>query len=324
MKNYFIIVGLSILFFACEKQEIPVSAPVPGDVIVKQVEMGSDYALKLFFSLKNNEVVSQLPKIIYDLSFESSDEGWNVLINSGKIMKVAFYEGADFPDVLNTNEANWKWDSWTGNMDSTAIGDWRSANGIYLIDRGYNELGEFQGFSKLKIDSVDVNNFYIRSSDLNGDNILNSIIPKIKRLSFTPFSLDQGHEFVSTLWPDKEDWDIVFTSYTYVYYDLEEITPYQVTGVLINPHNVRAIREDSVLFEDIDLEYASEISLINKLDVIGFDWKFYNFDEGFYSVLSDQSYIIQDVEGVFYKLRFVDFYDDSGVKGAPKFEFQKL
>ncbi len=324
MKNYFLLFSLSILFFACEKQEIPVSAPVPGDVIVKQVEMGGDYSLKLFFSLKNNEVVSEFPKVIYDLSFESSDEGWNVLINSGKIMKVAFYEGADFPDELNENLAEWKWDSWTGNMDSTAIGDWRSTDGIYLIDRGYNELGEFQGFSKLSIDSVDVNNFYIRSSNLNGDNILNSTVPKLKRLNYTPFSFEQGHEYVSTLSPDKEDWDIVFTSYTYVYYDLDEITPYQVTGVLLNPHNVRAIEEDNVLFEDIDLEYASEISLVNKLDVIGFDWKYYNFEEGYYSVLSDQNYIIQDVEGVFYKLRFVDFYDDNGVKGAPKFEFQKL
>ena len=174
------------------------------------------------------------------------------------------------------------------------------------------------------MDSVDATHFYIRSSGLNGDNILNTSIPKLKHLNFTDYSIDEGHEYISSLTPDKEDWDIVFTSYTYVYYDLEEITPYLVTGVLLNPHKVKAIEVEGVLFEDIDLEYASELTLVNSLDIIGFDWKFYNFDEGYYSVLSNQSYVIQDVEGIYYKLRFVDFYDDAGVKGAPKFEFQKL
>jgi len=30
------------------------------------------------------------------------------------------------------------------------------------------------------------------------------------------------------------------------------------------------------------------------------------------------------VNGRYYKLRFVDYYDENGVKGAPKFELQEL
>ena len=34
--------------------------------------------------------------------------------------------------------------------------------------------------------------------------------------------------------------------------------------------------------------------------------------------------VSRDAKGFYYKLRFIDFYDDHGNKGNPKFEFQKF
>jgi len=36
------------------------------------------------------------------------------------------------------------------------------------------------------------------------------------------------------------------------------------------------------------------------------------------------NYVIRDRDGFFYKLRFIDFSNDMGEKGYPKFEFVRL
>lgn len=324
MRNYILLFTIIGLFLqSCEKKEIPIPVPPPGDLTIQQIEMGGYYKNQLFYSLKNNEVVSQNIKTIWDLSFESSDEGWHVLLNSSKLMAAYFYEERSFSDELNLDEASWTWDTQSGSLDSTAIGDWRNLEGIYVIDRGYNHVGTHKGYKKLQLISSNSQTFEIRYASLNGDEEMTLTVNKDKTLNYTPFSFEPGSEFPEVM-PDKNTWDLEFTQYTFIYYDLEEITPYLVVGVLLNRNNVKAILKTDINFEDIDLDYATQIEYSNAIDAIGHDWKYYNFDEGFYSVLSEKSYVIIDIEGVYYKLHFIDFYTETGEKGAPKFEFQKL
>lgn len=315
-----IVIG-SILFASCEKKEIPVQPRVPGDVTINQVNMGSAYGDQIYYRLNDNSIVSINDRSIWDLSFESSDEGWHVLINSSKAMKVSFFEGADFQDAVSLANVSWEYDASTGNLDSTAIGDWRAADGIYVIDRGYSAAGSLLGNKKFTVNDVNEQFFTIEYSDLNGENIQIIEVQKNKELNFTQFSFDNG---LAQVEPEKTTWDFLFTQYTYVFYEFEEVIPYQVTGVLLNPHNVQALLVEDILFEDIDLEYASSVTLKDQWDAIGFNWKNYNLDEGYYVIYYDQVYIIKDVEGIYYKLHFTDFYTESGEKGAPKFEFQKL
>lgn len=322
MRVYFLLlISISAILFSCEKQEIPLPPRVPGDVSISQVNMGSEYSDQIYYSLKDDEVVSQNLKSIWDLSFETSDDGWHILINSSKGMKVAFYENATFEDDLVLADAVWKYDASTGNLDSTAIGDWREVNGIYLVDRGYDHLGNFQGNQKFTVIDVNAEFFTIKFSQLDGSSTQSIEIPKNKSLNYTQFSFD--NEVVSVE-PDKYTWDLLFTQYTYVFYEFEEVIPYQVTGVLINPNSVMATMEDNLSFDDIDLEFALNSTLNSNRDAIGYDWKYYKLDEGYYVIYLNQIYIIKDVDDVYYKLHFTDFYSDSGVKGSPKFEFQKL
>jgi hypothetical protein len=312
---------VSFAFISCEKEEIPVPKRGAGDVTISQVDMGSDYRDQIYYRLDDNSVVSSNVRTIWDLSFESSDEGWHILVNSSKTMKVAFFEGASFEDELNLTNATWEYDASTGNLDSTAVGDWRSANGIYVIDRGYSLVGVHIGYLKFSVQDVDINTFHFQFSTMGGTNIQSAEVSKNKNLNFTQFSFETGVVNVS---PNKNDWDLLFTQYTYVFYDLEEVTPYQVTGVLMNRNNVTAVREDNVPFEDIDLDYALKSDLNNRQDVIGYNWKYYLLDDGYYVIYLNQIYIIKDVNDIYYKLHFTDFYTESGLKGAPKFEFQKL
>jgi hypothetical protein len=75
---------------------------------------------------------------------------------------------------------------------------------------------------------------------------------------------------------------------------------------------------------DITREHALELEFSSRADVIGYDWKYYNFDAGVYTVVPDMNYVIRDRDGFFYKLRFIDFNNDVGEKGYPKFEFVRL
>ena len=41
-------------------------------------------------------------------------------------------------------------------------------------------------------------------------------------------------------------------------------------------------------------------------------------------LIPDMNYVIRDRDGFFYKLRFIDFNNDMGEKGYPKFEYVRL
>ena len=60
------------------------------------------------------------------------------------------------------------------------------------------------------------------------------------------------------------------------------------------------------------------------MNAIGWDWKQYDMSSGPYTVDVTKNYIVKNQNGLYFKLRFIDFYDDIGEKGAPKFELQKL
>jgi hypothetical protein len=58
--------------------------------------------------------------------------------------------------------------------------------------------------------------------------------------------------------------------------------------------------------------------------MVGYNWKEYDLSAGEYTVFSNINYIIQDKNDKYYKLHFIDFYNNLGEKGYPKFEIQEL
>ncbi len=63
---------------------------------------------------------------------------------------------------------------------------------------------------------------------------------------------------------------------------------------------------------------------MSNVDVIGYSWKEYNFGSSTYEVDPSKNYIIKTTEGMYYKIHFIDFYNDQGDKGTPVFETQLL
>lgn len=322
MKHYlFLVFIITCVIISCEKEEWPVAPHTPGSSYVSTVSMSADYRYQVYFDLETNSMVGQSLKSSWDLGFECTADGMNVILNAAKSMFAMNTHDTSFAAITDTTgfAAARRWDEPTGTLDSTAIGDWTNELAVYIIDRGYNEAGQHQGFRKLKIESVTAQHFVVRFANLNGTGTVSMTIPKDSTFNFAFLSFANGGQLV-TVEPPKRNWDIVFTQYTHIFHD--PFQPYLVTGCLLNRYNTRASRDTTHTYHDISFSTLPAFTLSHAINVIGYDWKF--FDGTSYVTNPDINYIIEDQHGHVYKLHFLDFYDQNGVKGNPQWEYQRL
>src|SRR3972149_7772448 len=157
-----------ILFASCETEELPVPAHQVGEVISVQVDMMPDYRYQLFFDMERGTVISQNLKTAWDLGFEASENGWHIILNTSRGGAAAKTGNTDFDAVTGITDVAWNWDLHTGNLDSTAIGNWRSKAGVYLVDRGYSPTGDHTGYRKMIFQSYDTQKYTLRLAQLDG------------------------------------------------------------------------------------------------------------------------------------------------------------
>ena len=314
---------------SCFKEEEMVPPHEQGDLEEGVAAIGSLYENQVYFDLLGNEEVSSNNLSVWDLSFESSTGGWVIRLNSAKFMLAGNSYDTTFSAALVRDDLNMKFDKSDGNPDSTAIGPWfdRSEDStwslrhVYLLDRGSDDLGQSLGYKKVQFDILG-DDFIVRyaNTDNSGDTIVQ--ISRDPSMDQIYFSFDTG---ITEIAPQPGLWRLLFTRYTTMLVtDEGEDYPYLVVGALLNPNGVSAALDTAHNFMDLDSDMLTELEFTIQSDVIGYEWKYYNFDDGVYTIVPDMNYVIRDRDGFFYKLRFVDFYNDLGVKGNPKFEFVRL
>ena len=311
----------SLTLLGCDREEIPITAHEPGEVQTVNVSVGGDYRWQVYYDLGTQRMVSQVRKINWDLGFQTGIEGNKVILNGAKAMFVDDRTGVAFEDVMDTvgMGVRKKWDVPSGNLDSTAIGDWQDGTHIYVIDRGYSETGAHQGLRKIQILGVDNDAFQVRIARLNNTEDTTLFVQKDPAYNYAFLSLNNGGAQVDVE-PPKADWDLNFTQYTHIFHD--PVMPYLVTGCLSNAHQTFVAIDSVKTFDQIDIDDINSYTFSPALDAIGYSWKV--FTGVTYITLPHINYIIQDQEGHYYKLHFIDFYDDGGVKGSPKWEQQRL
>ena len=313
-----LLIALIPILSACFKKEIPVEKPVSG-AATAQVELGGNYANQIYYDLETNTLIRQNNREVWDLAFESGDNGFHILLNESRIMAAALSTETDINALTSDAGLTYTWDFHAGNLDSTAIGDWQSLGKVYAIDLGTALTGASLGKKKLKVLSVSNTEYQIQFADLSSTSFQTFTIPKSATAGFTYFSMTGGGE-IKDIEPNKETWDLVFTAYCHVF-DIH--TPYSVVGVLSNRYGVK-VQEVSIPFADLKHSDIVESAFEDRINVIGYDWKTYDFDNGTYVVSSNRTFVVKTILGRYYKLRFIDYYDANGVKGAPKFELQEL
>ena len=335
INNQYIIVCLisfSFLFTSCFKEDDMIPKHTVGDIQSYTVEMGQYYMTQSYFDLGTNQNVSFNSKDIWDLAFSCNDSNIIIRLNSAKFMKAAFTNDTAFFSVSDTSNLKWSFDVASGNIDSLAIQNWYEigptdttfSQKTYIIDLGINALGILQGVRKIKFLSYKNNIYRVQSAHLDNSDLQYYDIAKNSLYNYTQLKLE-GAQGAVQLEPKKDNWDIFFTQYTDILKtDLGELYPYLVTGVLINEYKIRAMLETNLDFETTTLDDINLLDFQNNANVIGYQWKKYDFTAGIYEVNTQYTYIIRDTEGYYYKLRFVGFYNNLGEKGYPQFESQKL
>lgn len=313
-----LLITLIPLLGACFKKEIPVERPVTGSE-TGQVELGGNYANQIYYDLETNTMIRQNNREVWDLAFEAGENGFHVLLNESRLMAAARSSETEITALTSDAGLTYTWDLHTGNLDSTAIGDWQTLGKVYAIDLGTGLSGSNLGKKKLKVLSVSATEYQIQFADLNSSSIQTFTIPKSSTAGFTYFSMT-GSGSLMDIEPNKETWDLIFTAYCHVF---DSHTPYSVVGVLSNRYGVK-VQEVSIPFADFKHSDIVESAFEDRINVIGYDWKTYDFDNGTYVVSSNRTFVVKTILGRYYKLRFVDYYDVNGVKGAPKFELQEL
>lgn len=328
LKGIFTIAA-AVLLASCEKEDIPVALPNKGEAEYGNVEMGEDYVDQVFFDLESGRVVHMSQINSWHLAFEASVDGYHVFMNGGASVFVYNTHSTDFAAVTTApkdESKEWLFDRPCGLPDSTGWGDWRSGAGlskneVYIIKLNNTHYPN-NYLKKLRIIAVSDKEYTIEFGDLN-DKVSRIIsIPKNSDYNYSYFSFENDGQVIQPD-PPKDTWDIVFTRYRFIYYDMDNF-PYTVNGVLLNPYKTECFKDTATAFPEMVSDKLLDMKFSNHRDVIGHNWKTYSFTTERYEVNKSTTYVIHNRNSQYWKMRFIDFYSKSGIKGNPSFEFQRV
>lgn len=329
MRNLIFISMLALSLTSCFEEEMMVPPHQQGDLEEGQAAQGPDYSRQIFYDLNRNMEVASNVISDWDLCFESSTGGWLIRLNSSKFMVAGNTNDTTFGSEIDESGLEMRFDPSNGNPDSTAIGAWFEDSGdsiwslghVYLVDRGMDEHNRQVGSKKVRFD-IQGKDYMVRHADPDNNKDTVVVIRRDKGSDRIYFSFENG---IVDIAPEPDDWSLLFSKYTTMLVtNVGDNYPYLVTGVMLNPNGVAAALDTIHEFTSIELGDTIDLQLTTHADVIGYDWKYYNFDDAVYTIVPGQAYLIRDRDGFYYKLRFIDFYNDTGEKGYPGFEYVRL
>lgn len=335
MKN---ILGflLPVLFMmSCEKPEALYPKPIsPAGLQSQTFAMGETYENQLWFDFATQKTETNAFGL-WHIGFSCENTPY-ILLNGGLngSTSVACFKNADFSSVNGDSilKTKWQYDHPSGQKDSTAFNapwtkqglNWIANKKIFVIDLGA-QIKDSTRYIKLRVrDLIQGQGYQIEYGYINDANPQKSAtIPVDIDKNFVYYNFG-SHSIVANEPFNKLDWDIVFTTYkesiadvTGIYYD------YVIRGVLINTHKVEVAQLDNADFASITLNDANLAKFTKKQHEIGYDWKQYDQSSDRYTMVPKRVYLVK-TNGVIFKLKFVDFYNDQGKKGYPKLAWELL
>lgn len=316
------VVSLFGLTSCFPKDKAIVLPPVDTAVQTNMVNLGDDYSNATYFDFGTNSIVHSSPNNHWHISLSASPTEHFIVLNGGIDVLASKLTMVSFANVTDADIAKapaFMFDNPSLNKDSLACG--------YLSQSENNQLVylfKLQGgtYYKMAIQSITKDYYDVVLGPINEPVGQSIRITKDEHYNFKYVNLENQAE-VLNVEPTNQSFDLVFTRYKHIYYNLDN-TPYLVNGAMLNPHGTYATMIDGKPFAEVTLEDLNDHPLTNAWNTIGFDWKVYDFDNGLYKVRPNRTYIVRNEAGEIWKLRFVNFYNSNGDKGFPTFEFQQL
>ena len=206
-----------------------------------------------------------------------------------------------------------------GNAVSTTA----AATGSVSVD------GEARGWKKVRI--LRSGNWYkIQYADLASTSFTEKTISKNEDYNFTFFSLTSGATVAVE--PQKAKWDLNFTTFTnYLNMGSGEVT-YGYSDFIVS--NMKGGTQVYQVLTTADVNYAAFTKAnvveanftISATDqrVIGANWRNGGGPSSLPSIKTDRFYVVKDVAGNYYKVKFLTMTNDAGVRGNATLEYAIL
>jgi len=310
------IMYIILIFSACDPGEIPINPPT-SELLIETIPLEPNYQNQVFYDLSQSSISSINIKSEWDIGI-FLDSNFKIILNSANFSKV-WVTDYNFNDSVYIANAQWSWDAPSGNHDSLAFQSIDTSK-VYILDRGLNINGSSMGMYKVQFLELNTSFLRVKTSQIEvfNDTILDITLDQNKL--FTPFSFSSLK--VVNISPEINNWDLLFTQYTRLFTNPQ--IEYLVTGVLINDKTTQVAVDTINDFNQINYSSLSDYQFLSQRDIIGYNWKEFNFETNLYSVKDNINFVIRDFEGKYYKMRFIDFYNNQGLKGYPKFELEEL
>ncbi|MBN1598501.1 MAG: HmuY family protein [Bacteroidales bacterium] len=319
---------LMLYIISCFEEDERVD-PYPGEVIT--IEDNIEF-YQSYFDFETGMVVKSHSVNLWELGFESGENGWHIIHNSGAGW---FIWNSGQNDIVANIEypvnVIWSYDIQSAYPDSTSIGNWVNfreeendyTGDVYLL--GKISGGDYIQIKQLKfihLDSLSYRFVYYERETEFSDTV---IITKADSVNFIYYSFSEREQILPE--PDYDEYDIMFCPYFDLATQFGVTIPYLVRGVLLNTTDTYGVIDSINSYNQIDYEMLDNYEFTSQRDIIGYRWKdvVINPDNGVatYSVRSNYNYVVQTGQGNYFKLRFLSF-SLNGESGYPQFEYKEL
>lgn len=275
------------------------------------VSVGANYVNETFYNLTTMEVTSA-PASEWDIAFNVTSFGSSILTNGGAGVNLYPYPDGDISNWDDLTSADI--DAWTvehnsntdwniGAFDHGAEGfdvGWGIYNTITHVITG-DDLSVIQlpngDLKKIAIESLATGVYTFKYANLDGSDEVQTTISKVDYAgkNFAYYSIT-NNEAVDRE-PFSADWDLLFTKYA------RPNDYYPVSGVLSN----FGVEVQQVSNTPVDDAEYNENLFLSDINIIGYDWKEFNFETFAYDVEEDLTYFVKKANGNVYKIVFTAF-----------------
>lgn len=316
---------------SCEKAELPVKLPPkPDNVQLGTADMTENYDRQVFVNLETGQQWTA-DNDDWDLQLEAHAHGFLIRLNGGKGVLVAATGKNKFAQI-NMETLCWRWDGASGMHDSLALAGCynpsihKENDSVYVIDRGF-AVNAAERYYQFYVNEISEEHYVIFTANIDGSNVQKHTIHKNPKKLNVYFSFAQGGQSVS-IEPDNSQWHFCFTRYRWIYYEFTPPLLYTVVGVHINTSAISVAVDSTHQFENVTPDFAHTLHFSNRRDIIGFEWKYPDFTSTGVRYITRKyiNFIVseKDAGHEMYKMRFIDFYNDKGIKGTPRYEYLRI
>jgi hypothetical protein len=186
------------------------------------------------------------------------------------------------------------------------------------------------GFKKIRVLRNANGGYTLQHADLSATTFTSVDIAKDSKFNFSFFSFANG---IKSVEPPKDRWDFVWGWSWYKTVDAGKDIPYAYSDLVftnnMNGVQVAEVMTATVSYDNFNETHIAAQTFNNKRDAIGSKWRATTtgVNQPPIGVLGDRFYVIKDVAGNVYKLRWNSFHSagaDGGKRGYPELEFKLI